>query len=162
MRYSFASGMWSVAVTALLVMVVSLDPVAYAYLFAVPVRLAIEEVVHRDPPKEEMGVVLPRVPDPPEHLEAPLSDVDTGVADPYLRHASDLHGIRAVGLCGAGGCHRHCFSGLERKAHIGELVLDGLERSDRAAKRDPIYRVLTGHLEQHIHRADRFCYRQHQ
>src|ERR1700678_435176 len=81
-RYSFVSGSSSMVVVALLVIVGSLDPVADADLLPVPVRLAVEEVVHGDPAKEEVGIVLPGVADAPEHLKAALGEVDPGVADP--------------------------------------------------------------------------------
>ena len=101
-------------------------------------------------------------PMPGEHLEAALRDVDARVAHPGLRHAGDLTGVVGTGLHRTGRGHRDRLGAFEVHAHVGQLVLDRLERADGPTERDPVDGVLAGHLEQHVHRPDRIRDREHE
>src|SRR5262249_19473962 len=64
---------------------------------AVPRRLPVERGVSGQAAQEQVLVVLPRVADATEHLEAVLGHVDAAVADERLGHAGHRGGVGLVG-----------------------------------------------------------------
>ena len=96
----------------------------------------------------QMDVVLPGVADAAVDLDALLGDESLAVAGGRFRDArrqlppavvlGDGHGSEVGGGAGL----------LEADEHVGELVLDGLERADGTAELLPLLRVLQGEIEE--------------
>ena len=72
------------------------EPGPHAQVLAVPCGVAEEPGVRGDAAEVQVLVVLPRVPDPAEDLEARLDELDAGVADERLRHAGRLGPVVVV------------------------------------------------------------------
>src|SRR5262249_53878887 len=73
-----------------------LDPGELTEALAMPRRVAVQRGIGGEAPEIKVLVVLPRVANPSEHLEAVLGQVDSAVADERFRHAGDLAGILLI------------------------------------------------------------------
>src|SRR6188472_1855190 len=80
------------SIVSVIVVVLS-DPGPHAQLLAVPRGVAEQPGVGGDAAQVQVLVVLPRVPDPAEHLEARLDELDAGVPDEGLGHARGLRPV---------------------------------------------------------------------
>ena len=130
-------------------------------LLPVPARRAEELGVGGQAPEEQVLVVLPRVPDAAEHLEAGVGQLEAVLGHEGLGGMGQLRAVGVVGAEGGGrrrhDAHRH----LERQAGVGDEVLEALERADRAPEGDPVLGVGDGHVEVGPHGADRLGGDQH-
>ena len=98
------------------------------------------------PPEVDVGVMFPGETDPAEQLDVLLGA--TPSSGKRLRRG-DGTGECALGTvaAGAGGVPRNGGSKLDIDEHVGEVVFDGLERSDCASELLADFGVLGGHLK---------------
>src|SRR5271168_688942 len=99
-----------------------------------PVGLSVHQTIHRDTPKKQMEIVFPCETDTGKYLRTTLDDIDPRVSDPGHGHAHDLTSILPSLLHGSHSGRDDRFAGLQRKAHVGELVLHRLEGPDGPAE----------------------------
>ena len=103
-----------------------------------------------------MHVVLPCEPDATVHLEAVTGHLRTVLVDVALRHARQLLSIH-VGVDRTGGRHCERLRRLHAEPHVGEPMLERLERADRAAECLAVFHVGERQVEQGVDRADTFA-----
>jgi hypothetical protein len=106
-------------------------------------------------------VVLPRVPDAAEHLEAVVGELDAALGHERLGRVGQLRAVDRTGADGGGGVGHQALGHLQPQARVGEEVLHRLERADRAPEGDPVLGVGEGHLEVGVHGPDRLGGAQH-
>ena len=111
----------------------------------------------RDPPGVEVDVVLPGDADATVDLHAVVDEVEAPVADVRLGHAHQAAGASGSSVVDRLGRARRliAFENSSHIEHVGDAVLQRLERRDRPAEREAILRVLDGELEHAVGRADR-------
>ena len=88
-----------------------------------------------------MGHVLPRVPDPAEHLDRALGHGAERVTGPEGGEGDERGAVGRAGLDGHRGTPDERPAHLDGRALVDEAVLDGLEGADRAPERDPFARA---------------------
>ena len=102
-----------------------------------------------------MDVVLPRDADATVDLHAVVDEVEAPVGDIRLGHAHEARRVfvtQPVDRLRRGVADR--LRELEPHEHVGDPVLERLERGDGPAERVPVLCVLDGELEHAIGRAD--------
>ncbi len=109
-----------------------------------PRRRRVDQVAHgRGPLQEEVGVVLPRVADPAEHLHAVLGAPERRLGGQRRGHVGGQRPARRDALRRrlVEGARRVPHAGpghLEGDEHVGAPVLDRLELPDRTTELHPL------------------------
>ncbi len=129
-------------------------PSASAMRLAVPCGVAEQRAGGLGPLHEQMLVVLPRVADAAEQLDAVRRHQPLAVAGGGLRGGDRRRAALVVLGDGGGGEHAHAPRSLDGDEHVRQLVLDRLERADRHAELLALLRVLEVRVEDRLARAD--------
>src|ERR1700741_2626040 len=87
-------------------------------------------------PNEQMLVVLPRVSDAAEDLEAGVRELDAALPDERFGRVGQGRAVRRAAPEGGGRGRHDALGHLEEQARISQDMLDRLEGPDRASERD--------------------------
>src|SRR3954452_6079566 len=87
-----------------------------------------------EPTEPEVLVVLPRVADASEHLEAVLRQLDAALGDERLGRMRELGPLGCAAPQRGRRCRDESLCHLEPEAGVGEEVLDRLEGPDGTAE----------------------------
>ena len=107
------------------------------------------------PSKKQVKVMLPRVADPTEKLETVPDANMLAFPGPGLGHRSGQS--PAVVPFGQNECREihQCTSPFNQAIHVGQLVFDSLERTDRHTELPPLLDVVEVQLEDPLTRTKR-------